>query len=93
MEKGTAKCKGSLTVYTEADDGTFDKAEYKGVKYPKFYKRLKNKTVKEIEVKGDCCWELYPRRQYNMLERAVFLESGHHKATIQPKSMKKVYCM
>ena len=93
MEKGTAKCKGSLTVYTEGDDGTFGKAEYKAVKYPKFYKRLKNKTVKEIEVKGDCCWELYPRKEYNLAAKAVFLESGHHKATIRPRSMKKVYCL
>ena len=72
---------------------------YKAAKYPKFYQRLKKKTIKEIEVKGDCCWELYPRKQYNGVGRSVTLKSGHHKAEVlnkmpnkKPKSIKKTSC-
>ena len=95
MNKGTKTCKGSLTLYMEADDGTIGKATYWGAKYPKFGKRteIKNKTVKEIEVQGDCCWDLYPRRRYNGVRRSLHLGSGHHRATIQPKSLKKGMCM
>ena len=92
MSEGKPKCKGSLDIYTEADDGTFGVATFKGGKYPKFYKRLKNKTIFEIEIKGDCCWELYPRKQFNGIAGAVILESGRHKVKKQPKSIRKASC-
>jgi hypothetical protein len=92
VSEGKPTCKGSLDLYTEADDGSFGVASFKAAKYPKFYKRMKKKSIVEIEVKGDCCWELYPRKQFNGIERSVVLKSGLHRAKIQPKSIRKASC-
>ena len=76
------------------DDHIFEISTYSGAKYPKFQRRLARKTAYLYEVRGDCCWELYPERQFGgRWQETLLLGNGQHHESMQPHSMKKINCL
>ena len=83
-------------MYTIGNDGSLKVSSYGKLEYPNFGRRLRRKTVYMFEVTGDCCWELYQKRNFRGWEdpetHPVILGNGQHQEAIQPRSLKKVFC-
>lgn len=93
VKEGEEKCQGSIAVYTRGRyDDSLGVSSYSGEEYPKFGRRLRKKIVYLFEVTGDCCWELYPRKNFIGFRDLLKLANGEHQESFHPRSIRKVFC-
>ena len=92
-----SSCHGSLVLGYEDDqfnlnflrlDGSRD--TYRNIK--RGFPHIKGHTISTIEVHGNCCWELYPRRGFQGEYQVAYPEEGVIYIDFQPGSIRKKEC-
>ena len=98
LQPTEGKCDGLLVVthLNTASLGDYrkiylsEKNEYLNLK--KRFRILKKNIIINIEAKGNCCWELFPRPKYVGKQKQEINPNKTYLPTFQAKSAKKKKC-
>ena len=90
-------CSGSLVLGYEDDHYNVNiltlrgrRNGYRNIK--RGFPQIRRNTISSVEVDGNCCWELYPRRSFQGEHRVVFPEEGLTYTDFQPGSIRNIEC-
>ena len=92
-----SQCIGSLTI---AHEDVLRNVKYISLKghrkiYPnvrKGHPALRRNIISHVEVIGNCCWELYPKRKFRGKKQSIFPTGDLTFPDFQPVSIRKGEC-
>ena len=92
-----SQCIGSLTI---AHEDVLRNVKYISLKghrktYPnvrKGHPALRRNIISHVEVIGNCCWELYPKRKFRGKKQSIFPTGSLTFPDFQPVSIRKGEC-
>ena len=90
-------CIGSLVISYEDEEANIDILTLEGPRNAysnlrRGFPVMRSHSISHIETFGNCCWKIYPERQFEGEAQIIFPGSGTIYVDFQPVSIKKLEC-